>query len=64
MTSPIRKRCPKCKVTDIYKRRTLKDMIERSKCVHVIRSNNVPSKLYHCSRCGHEFNTPFVGPKK
>jgi hypothetical protein len=63
MSNVIRKRCPKCKGTDIYRRRSLKDIIARSKCVHAIRSD-VPSNIYHCYRCGYEFDIPFVGPKK
>jgi DNA-directed RNA polymerase subunit RPC12/RpoP len=62
MISPIRKRCPKCKATDIYKRRRLKDVLARSRYIHVIRSN-VPRNMYLCSRCGHEFDNPFIGPK-
>lgn len=62
MTGLIRKRCPKCKTIDIYKRKTLKDMIKRSKYICTVR-HNIPSNIYHCIRCGHEFDIPFVGPK-
>lgn len=61
MTNITRKRCPNCKGVDIYKRKTLKDMIARSRCIHVIRSKT-PSNIYHCYNCGHEFDIPFVGP--
>lgn len=63
MVSPIRKRCPKCKTTGIYKRVTLKDMIARSRRIHVIM-HNLPSNIYRCRLCGNEFDIPFVGPQK
>lgn len=63
MNSPIRKRCPKCKGTDIYKRVTLKNIIARSRYTRIDRPK-LPSNIYHCYRCGHEFDIPFVGPKK
>lgn len=63
MSKVIRKRCPKCKATDIYRRKNLKDIIARSIRKHVI-GHKVQSNLYHCYRCGHEFDIPFVGPKR
>jgi ribosomal protein L37AE/L43A len=62
MISPIRKRGPKCKGTDIYKRKTLKEMIERCRYAHIIR-RDAPANIYHCYKCGHEFDSPFIGPK-
>jgi hypothetical protein len=61
MISPVRKRCPACKGTDIYKRK-LKDIIARSRYIHVIR-RKTPHNIYHCYTCGHEFDAPFVGTK-
>lgn len=61
MISPVRKRCPDCKGTDIYKRKTLKDMISKSRYARIARS--IPSNIYHCYTCGKEFDVPFVGPK-
>lgn len=62
MISPIRKRCPRCKGTDIYKRKTLKDMIAKVRYARITRPDP-PSNIYHCYKCGHEFDDPFVGPK-
>ena len=46
----IQSRCPECRSRDIHKR--------------VRRYNTITTKIYRCYECGHEFNSPFFGPKK
>jgi len=45
-----RKRCPFCKLTDIYKRLRRKE--------HQIRESRI-HKNYICLNCKHEFDVPF-----
>ena len=46
----IQSRCPECKSREIHKR--------------VRRDHTKETKIYRCYDCKHEFNVPFVGPKK
>lgn len=50
-----RKRCPFCKLTDIYKRSRRKDRIIREHHTH----KNHDLKAYICLNCKYEFDVPF-----
>ena len=54
----VRKRCPKCRATKIYKRTRINDYSNKCKC-YMDKSKTI-TKSYICRKCNYEFDIPFV----
>jgi ribosomal protein L37AE/L43A len=68
MINQIKKRCPKCKSVEIYKRTRIKDVEHkirrpRFKSEIKIELRKIPTKIYICRACDYEFDSPFIGKK-
>lgn len=58
----VKKRCPVCKTTDIYKRTRLSDLFKMNKYKRKRYKNKIKISIYKCHECGEEFDIPFIGP--
>lgn len=58
----IRKRCPKCKSIDIYKRVRRDGLSKLTKGKRTIKKSRTKTKTYICRRCSHEFDVAFIEP--